>query len=302
MVYQAIGSAGDARRYPPSGQLVSVGDYRLHLNCVGEGSPTVILETMSGGMSAYWAWIQPEVAKKTRVCAYDRAGRGWSDPGATPRDLWGTAEDLYTLLQNAGIDGPYVPVGHSIGGLYVRALATQHPNEVVGMVLVDAVHPEDFDRYPEIEEQGKTYSRITAFFPALARIGLFRLYFEFGGEIDFPDLPAQQHAEVASFWSSPAYFQNSRAEGQMSSAIRKQGQALPDLGDMPLVVISAGINSPNWTTLQAELPLLSTNSRHITVEDAMHSSLALNPDHAQQTSAAILQVVEAAKTGDEIKD
>lgn len=302
MVYQAIGSAGDARRYPPSGQLVSVGDYRLHLNCVGEGSPTVILETMSGGMSAYWAWIQPEVAQKTRVCAYDRAGRGWSDPGVTPRDLWGTAEDLYTLLQNAGIEGPYVLVGHSIGGLYVRAFADQHPDEMAGMVLVDAVHPEDFKRFPEEEEQEKTYSMITAFFPALARIGLFRLYFASGGEIDFPDLPAQQHAEVASFWSSPAYFQNSRAEGQMGSAIREQGQALLDLGDIPLVVISAGINPPNWITLQAELPLLSTNSTHITVEDATHGSLAFNPNHAQQTSTAILQVVEAAKTGGEVEE
>lgn len=302
VVYQAFGSASDARRYQPPGQLVSVGDYRLHLNCVGEGSPTVILEALSGGMSAYWAWIQPEVAKTTRVCAYDRAGRGWSDPGATPRDLWGTAEDLYNLLQNAGIEGPYVLVGHSIGGLYVRAFADQHPDEVVGMVLVDAVHPEDFKRFPEDAKQEKTYSTITAFFPALARIGLFRLYFASGGEIDFHDLPAQQHAEVAALWSSPAYFQNSRAEGQMGSAIREQGQALPDLGDIPLVVISAGISPPNWTTLQAELPQLSTNSRHITVEDATHGSLAFNPDHAQQTSTAILQVVDAAKTGGEVKE
>jgi hypothetical protein len=148
----------------------------------------------------------------------------------------------------------------------------------------------------------KTYSQITAFFPALARIGLFRLYFASGGEIDFPDLPAQQHAEVAALWSSPAYFQNSRAEGQMGSAIREQGQELSDLGDIPLVVISAGIHPANWTALQAELPSLSTNSRHITVDEATHGSLAFNPDHAKQTSAAILQVVEAANTGGNLEE
>jgi hypothetical protein len=112
VIYQAIGSAADARRYPPPGELVSVGQYRLHIYCTGEGSPTVILDTLHGGTSINWAFVQPEAAKVTRVCSYDRAGRGWSDQDAMPRDLWGTAEDLHTLLLNAGEQGPYVLVGH----------------------------------------------------------------------------------------------------------------------------------------------------------------------------------------------
>lgn len=102
----------------------------------------MILETTSDGSSANWGWVQPEVAKFTRVCAYDRAGRGWSELGPEPRDAERIAGELHTLLRNAGVPGPYVMVGHSAGGLFVRQYAQRYPNEVVGMVLLDAAHPD----------------------------------------------------------------------------------------------------------------------------------------------------------------
>ena len=105
-IYQAAATARDARRYPPPGQLVDVGGYRLHLYCTGEGGPTVVLEAVSGGLAIDWAWVQPEVARATRVCAYDRAGRGWSDPGPAPRDARQLARELHTLLANAAVPGP----------------------------------------------------------------------------------------------------------------------------------------------------------------------------------------------------
>jgi pimeloyl-ACP methyl ester carboxylesterase len=295
MIYQAIGAAADARRFPPPGELVSVGDYRLHIYCTGEGSPTVVLDTLHGGTSGYWSWVQPELAQITRVCSYDRAGRGWSDHGAKPRDLWGTAEDLHTLLQNAGEEGPYVLVGHSIAGLYVRAFAALYPQETAGMVLVDSVHPEKYIRYPIYRDMDKDWKRLSSVFPALARIGLFRLYFSGGGEIDFQDLPPRQHDELAAFWSTPEYFQNVRAEP--GEETHTQGLDLPDLGDLPLGVVSAGINLPEWMALQAELPKLSTNSLRMTIDGASHASLVFNPDHAQQTSAMIAKVVEAVRLG-----
>ncbi len=145
-IYQAFGTEIYRRIYPPPGELVDVGGHSLHINCVGEGSPTVILESGSGATSVDWANIQPEVANTTRVCAYDRAGSGWSEPGPGPGDPQQIAGELHTLLGNAGIDGPYVLVGHSFGGLYVRMYDDLYPNEVEGMVLVDSSHPEQSAR------------------------------------------------------------------------------------------------------------------------------------------------------------
>ena len=129
-IYQAVATEIDRRTYPPPGQLVEVGGHRLHLHCVDQGTPTVILEAASGGMSAHWVRVQQEVARTTRACAYDRAGLGWSEPGPGPRDARQISSELHTLLGNAGIEGPYVLVGHSYGGLYVRTHADRYPDEV----------------------------------------------------------------------------------------------------------------------------------------------------------------------------
>ena len=157
-IYQAIGTEIYQRIYPPPGELVDVGGHSLHINCVGEGSPTVILESGLGAGSVDWANIQPEVANTTRVCAYDRAGSGWSEPGPGPGDPQQIAGELHTLLGNAGIDGPYVLVGHSFGGLYVRMYDDLYPNEVEGMVLVDSSHPEQSTRSAEAQAASEASS------------------------------------------------------------------------------------------------------------------------------------------------
>jgi pimeloyl-ACP methyl ester carboxylesterase len=124
-IYQAIATQIDQRTYLTPGEMVDVNGQLIHINCIGEGSPTVILESGLGTMSADWANVQPQVAKATRVCSYDRAGTGWSERGPTPRDPKQIARELHTLLGKAGIDGPYVLVGQSFGGLYVRMYADQ---------------------------------------------------------------------------------------------------------------------------------------------------------------------------------
>ena len=158
VIYQAIGTEIYRRIYPPPGELVDVDGHSLHINCVGEGSPTVILESGSGATSVDWANIQPEVANTTRVCAYDRAGSGWSEPGPEPGDPQQIAGELHTLLGNAGIDGPYVLVGHSLGGLYVRMYDDLYPNEVEGIVLVDSSHPEQSRRSAESQAASEASS------------------------------------------------------------------------------------------------------------------------------------------------
>jgi len=304
-IYQAIGIAQDARDFLPPGQLVDVGGCQLHIYCTGpenSGNPTVILETLSGGLSPYWAWVQPEVAKVTRICSYDRAGRAWSDPSPQAQDLPQTADALHTLLAKAGIAPPYVLVGHSIGGLYVRQFAADHPAEVVGMVLVDAAHPEQFDWHPELWAETESYMQMSSIFPFLARIGLFRFYFASGGEIDFQDLPSRQRDEVAAAWSTPKYFNNQRSELMSAAEIYRQAHELGPLGELPLAVISAGTNLPTgWAALQADLATLSVNQTHQTIEEASHASLAFNPQHAYIVSTTILQVVDAARKGQPVR-
>ena len=137
-IYESLAEAADAKAYPPPGQMVDVGGYRLHINCTGSGSPTVVIDAGWGDSSAGWGWVQPEVAKTTRICTYDRAGMGWSEASPQPRTAREFAKELHTLLAKANEPGPYVLVGHSLGGYTVRVYAHDYPAEVAGLVLIDA--------------------------------------------------------------------------------------------------------------------------------------------------------------------
>lgn len=128
------------KAYPVPGKMINVDDLRYHLNCMGTGSPTVILEAGLGESSLSWYPVQAEIAKTTQVCAYDRAGLGWSDGANDPMSPEQVARSLHKLLQNAVIESPFILVGHSRGGLFSRSFYHQFPDEVKGMVLVDSVH------------------------------------------------------------------------------------------------------------------------------------------------------------------
>ena len=299
MIYQTAATEADRKNFPPPGNLIDVGGFKMHIYCEGSGNPTVILETLSGGTSSYWGWVQPGVAKETRVCVYDRAGRGWSEPDPELQSLSRTVRNLHTLLENANITGPYVLVGHSIGGIYVRQFAAQYPDEMAGMVLVDASNPLQFERYPEMWEENESYMQFAKYLPTFARLGIGHLYFALGGEMDFADMKEPQKSEIKAAWSSPAYFESQYAEVVAGEGIYRDAQRLGDLGDLPLVVLTQGndATSASWIELQNELAELSTDSLHITVEGATHASLAFHPEHAKAVSDAILKVVEAVRLG-----
>ena len=138
-IYGAVATANERARFRPPGRLVDVGGYRLHLRCEGQGSPTVVLESGGGMTSNEWTLVQPEVAKLTRVCSYDRTGLGWSETGP-PSD---PVEVLHTLLRNGGVPGPYAIAGHSYGSGLVLRFAYRFPNDVKGMVLAAASYPDE---------------------------------------------------------------------------------------------------------------------------------------------------------------
>lgn len=297
-IYQTAATEVDKRNFPPPGNLIDVGGFKMHIDCVGEGSPTVILEALSGGFSSYWAWVQPEVAKQVRVCAYDRAGFGWSENDPQPESPQQAAQNLHTLLTNANITGPYVMVGHSKGGLYVREFAALYPKEVAGMVLLDSSHPDQFVRYPDWLKGDTTILSKMPLIQALLRLGVGHAYFALGGEMDFADLPKLQHDEIVAAVSSQEYWRNQAASMTLGAEIFHQAHDLGSLGGLPLAVITRGENlTDGWTEMQNELAALSTNSLHITVDGSTHSSLIFNPKHAQIVSETILRVVDAVQTG-----
>ena len=272
--YEAIAAAGDARRYPPPGQLVDVGGYRLHIQCVGTGSPTVVLDAGLGGSSLDWSLVQPELGRSTRVCAYDRAGMGWSDPGPQPRTPRQIAGELHTLLTNAGIAEPYVLVGHSLAGKNVRLFTIAHPDQVAGMVLVDA--------RSEYVDANTAPAEVQAFQQALAAqvsqyrlarsLGLVRLIGAslWGG----PAMPRATRTEGMLLTTSQRGVDAQTAEGLARAADDAQLQAAPALGDRPLIVLASEQNmtaTPYWAEAQRRLAALSTNGRLIVPAGSGHA-------------------------------
>ncbi|NLF13349.1 MAG: alpha/beta hydrolase [Anaerolineaceae bacterium] len=297
-VYQALAARAEERAYPPPGQLVDVGGHRLHLYCLGEGSPTVILESGAGEATPLWAWIQPEVARTTRVCAYDRAGFGWSDPGPQPRDAQTVVAELQRLLHGAGVEPPYILAGHSLGGEFVRLFAHQYPESVSGLVFIDSGHPDLFERIPEIREENAAGERLSRVALVAAPLGLMRLYWADDGPN--PDLPARQREEMRAFWATSRPYRAQVAEAEARAATDEQVRATGDLGSLPLMVVTTE-GEGTWRLLQEEIAGLSTNSAIRIVEGSTHMGLLTDARQAEATTAALLEVVSASRSGNPLR-
>jgi pimeloyl-ACP methyl ester carboxylesterase len=266
--------------------MVDVGGYRLHINCVGTGSPTVVIESGWGDWSAAWSsWVQPAAARTTRVCTYDRAGYGFSEPGPLPRTAERFAQELHTLLHEAGIPGPYVLAGHSMGGLTVRLYAHEYPTDVAGVVLIDSMSPSA----AEASEETNQTSDGDGILRLPARIGLLRLLTRPLG------LSAPVSPEVAGAYNAssvtPSYVQTYFLdEGRGMPASLAQAGRVSTLGDIPLIVLSRGLDQqPQWMARQAELLRLSSNSQQLF---ATHSGHNIEFDDPESAVGAIAQMVE----------
>jgi pimeloyl-ACP methyl ester carboxylesterase len=280
--YQWLATRRDLAATPPPGRLVDVGGHRLQIWCTGEGAPAVLLDTGLGGSSVGWGFVQPEVARFTRVCSYDRAGLGYSDPGPSPRTAGRMARELSELLDRSGNSGPVVVVGASSGGFNVRLLASERPERVAGMVLVDASH----------EDQGHEVPGIARFVPTLSSLGLLRLLgVSFGQDPESLPEPVRPYARAVTF----------RASGNRAAAdeilhmqdTANEVRAVRRKLAIPLVVVTGGRGADSrWRDLQRDLAGSSERGCQIIAEQSGH---VVAIDAPEVVVNAIREVVDVAR-------
>jgi pimeloyl-ACP methyl ester carboxylesterase len=278
--------------HPAPGTLRDVGDHDLHIDCRGEGGPTVLLFNGLGEFSASWARIVAGVAPTTRVCAYDRAGQGWSDDAQHPQDGIEAAEDLHALLATAGEKGPFVLAGHSIGGPYAMTYADRYPDDVAGMVLLDSTSPHQFTAIPAYPLQYALMRRAYGVLPGLARMGL-------GSLLAGSHLPAEDATVVDAMAATPRAARNARDELTTLPAVFRQAQALTTLGDRPLVVLTSAENADDtdgWTEAQQRMAELSTDALHDSVATS-HAGMVEDEVGAAASVHGIASVVRAVRAG-----
>ena len=276
------------------GQLVDVGPYRLHLECQGSGGPTVILEPGAGGSAASMGLIAPTVARDSRVCVYDRAGRGWSDPAASPPDGAQIAADLHALLDRGDVPGPYVLAGHSFGGLYVRTFAAEYPEEVAGLVLVDSTAAADGPESPPEPGAYSVLRHVSSLAATTSRLGLGRLL----ADTSFAGLPPRYRDDARATAATAKEMSGVLDEYGVASRSVAEAGGLRSLDAKPLIVLTAERgNSEGWMADQNQSVTLSTNSLHRVVPGATHGSFVEDPDHAAAVARAISDVLVSVRTG-----
>ncbi len=299
--YQAASSAVEARQLPPPGMLVDIGGRRLHLYCTGAGSPAVILEGGAAEWSIHWQAVQPQVTGFTRVCSYDRAGYGWSDPAPRPVSAGRVVDDLHTLLQTAGEGGPYVLAGHSQWGPAVRLFAGRYPGEVAGVVLVETLHESLFSPTPEAFKQSMSLFQAMR---VLAPFGIVRLLAR-TGIVPVDDLlytnklPEAQRPAYRAAYSRAQFWATAYAEYAGLPQTVEDMRNVGDLGDLPLMVIRAGDRPADdwppeaeWRQVQALLAGLSTQGVELVAEASGHY---VQLDQPEIVVEAIRRVVEAGR-------
>jgi pimeloyl-ACP methyl ester carboxylesterase len=317
------GSIQDARRFPSPGPLVDVGGHRLHIYCMGEGTPAVVMDSGFPASSLSWTFVQPAVARFTHACSYDRAGLGWSDAGPMPRSSRQIVEELRTLLLNAGVEGPFVLVGHSFGTFTVRLFASTHPSDVVGMVLVDPIHPSEWFEMTEAGARKLASAiRFSRYGALLARLGVARLVSALvrlgapglgrtsvslltGGTIaeaermiaPLAKLPTELRPIVAALWTQPKFFDAIVGQAEALPQSAAQVAATGDYGDIPLVVLSANSSSPSQMKEHESLAHLSSQGKHVVASKGGHWIQLDEPDLViESIREGVLNGVRGAET------
>lgn len=295
-LYENISETRDRRFNAMPGKLVSVDGLKMHIDCTGDGTPTVILDSGLGDSYVSWRKVQPEIAKFARVCSYDRAGLGYSDSSNESRTSKVIAQQLHALLQAAQILPPYILVGHSMGGYDVRLYASLYPHEVAGMVLVDASHPDQENRFPaELKGMEGSWLREAEFFEYTTPVGIPRL-------LGFCDENPVVRAAECNFQTA----HEGVAELKAFPTSAAQAAGAGSLGDMPLAVLSHDPDKPSseftpdlnktvnqaWDGMQDELAHLSTRGTRTIAKNSSHYIQSDRPDLVIE---AVRSVTEQAR-------
>jgi len=318
VIYQRIGTARDAWRFPPPGRMVDVGGFRLHMEDAGGGEgPVVVLEAGIAASSLSWSLVQPEVAKFARVIRYDRAGLAWSEPVSGPRTAQHLAEELRALLEETRITGPYVLVGHSFGGYIARMFTARFVEHVAGVVLVDSPNTSEWiPLRPEEKRKlqgGALFSRIGA---ALAALGVVRFCLarltsgstalplmvtrSFGstalavvgrlvGEVQ--KLPAGVRPQVQAHWCQPKSFRSMASHLENLPRSAAQVEAAGAMGEIPLIVLTASKPHAERFAAQEAVARLSARGKHVVAAASGHW---IHLDSPELVVDAIREVCEIA--------
>jgi pimeloyl-ACP methyl ester carboxylesterase len=296
--------------YPPPGKLHAVSGHLMHLYCNGEGSPTIVLESGLGEDFTVWAKVQPALSRTTRVCSYDRAGFGWSESQPGMRDSNAIADQLHALLRVAGMVEPVVLMGHSAGGLHIRAYATRFPHDVAGLVFVDASSPRQDQKLPSAALTLNQHSALEyATLKSMFALGIVRLtgrctavrpgFEAYAGWIRANTcVPAQVSAyqrEASALTQSLAETAHTGPYGDLPVLIfsRDPAQALPP--GFPLRMSAALFQQTNllWDGLQENLKRLSSRSRRIIARHSGHYIQWDRPDLLNREVAAFIQQIRS---------
>jgi pimeloyl-ACP methyl ester carboxylesterase len=279
--------------FEPPGKLVEVNGRNMHINCIGNKSPTIILDSGAGGFSLEWRNIQHSLSQYARVCAYDRAGYGWSDMGPLPRTTKRIAHELHTLLENAGIHGPFIIVGHSFGGFTAQYFARYFEDEIAGLVLVDSSHDEQVYRLPE---NGKNVVRRSLHQDRSTMVTKAVLHEH------YPEEDAAVAQQLMARWSAMLTWREEMANYALSARELRDLHRGPIL-QIPIVVLTRGKRvwpdtpygdamEKAWTELQDELSDLSDHSTHIIAENSGHVIHLDEPDLVVDAIHDVLNYVE----------
>jgi pimeloyl-ACP methyl ester carboxylesterase len=292
---QSVLTSREGEAYPPPGRLVDVGGYRLHIKGEGptEVSPTVVLVSGATSLSVVWSLVQPEVARTMRVCSYDRAGLGWSDPGPSPRSAEAAARELHELLVRAAEERPYVLVGHSYGGIIVRKFFDLYPEDVAGLGFIDPWTP-SLSTPGELDGNIRRLYRLSL----LGRIGVSRFVPLFRHE----DVSEEESERYAAIRAWPTHLRASADElAWMEESSWDPALESQSFGDLPVVVLTENQTDDRerrrfkWKEHRA-LADRSTRGVHIVVDGMSHTSFATDPAHANVVVSAIREIVGFAQS------